>query len=502
MIPKKPREGSTYLKKGIRQISIITDRPGALHKRWTKPCPKNPDGSAVSETRAREIARELQAAYDAGPWDPWAPEAKPELESVERYGERWCDDRAQRRDLRAVRDDRSRLRNWVFPMIGHLPIADVQRDELERVRDMLDESVRAEEIRWKTAENIWFVVTKLFRDAANSKVRALRVRDDNPCAGIEPPDRGRERAKSYLYPSESSALGECAAIEREFRELVTVTTYLYLRHGEIAALGCEDIDLEHGDVHVHRAMDGKTHEIRETKTEAGNRHVPIEPTVKPLLAAIMRRRGGRGLLFPRVPAQRDASKMLRAALWEAGVRREALYANDATRKPLTFHDLRATGITWMAVRGDDAVKIQRRAGHEDSETTLGYIREAENRRAGFGTVFPAIPAGLCPLAATPPATPTPTQHAIERETQRGERVPAAGVELSRGSTPGSTPRHSEAVSPEGSHGESVGGHPATVAATARSTGSPEETARRFATWARGALLEPDTFAVDGESAPC
>jgi hypothetical protein len=56
--------------------------------------------------------------------------------------------------------------------------------------------------------------------------------------------------------------------------------------------------------------------------------------------------------------------------------------------------LSATGITWMAIRGDDALRIQQRAGHEDFQTTQGYIREAEAIREGFGNVFPPLPAAL------------------------------------------------------------------------------------------------------------
>ena len=71
--------------------------------------------------------------------------------------------------------------------------------------------------------------------------------------------------------------------------------------------------------------------------------------------------------------------------------RAELYASDETCKAITFHDLRVTGITWMAVRGDEPLRIMQRAGHTSFETTQGYIREAENLRAGFGTVFPPLP---------------------------------------------------------------------------------------------------------------
>jgi hypothetical protein len=99
---------------------------------------------------------------------------------------------------------------------------------------------------------------------------------------------------------------------------------------------------------------------------------------------------------------------LREYLQLAGVSRAELFveATDRTRKALTFHDLRATGITWMAIRGDDPLKISQRAGHAGFATTAGYIREAEAIRDGFGDVFPSLPPALSgggPIAAFRPA---------------------------------------------------------------------------------------------------
>lgn len=76
----------------------------------------------------------------------------------------------------------------------------------------------------------------------------------------------------------------------------------------------------------------------------------------------------------------------------AGVDREELFTNDATRKWITFHDLRATGITWMAVRGDEPLRIKQRAGHSCLATTEGYIRTAEELRPNYGQVFPPFEA--------------------------------------------------------------------------------------------------------------
>ncbi len=57
---------------------------------------------------------------------------------------------------------------------------------------------------------------------------------------------------------------------------------------------------------------------------------------------------------------------------------------------MTFYDLRATGITWRAIRGDEPLRIQRAAGHTGFDTTQGYIREAESVRDGVGEVFPSL----------------------------------------------------------------------------------------------------------------
>ena len=89
-----------------------------------------------------------------------------------------------------------------------------------------------------------------------------------------------------------------------------------------------------------------------------------------------------------------------------------------------FHDLRATGITWMAVRGDEHLRIKQRAGHRGFSTTEMYIREAENLRDGFGTPFPPLPDDLTgsgersKLRSNHPGSDQETR-AVERASLRG-----------------------------------------------------------------------------------
>jgi hypothetical protein len=47
------------------------------------------------------------------------------------------------------------------------------------------------------------------------------------------------------------------------------------------------------------------------------------------------------------------------------------------RRRTTFHDLKATAVTWMALRGDNPLAIMQRAAHRDVKTTQRYLRAAE-----------------------------------------------------------------------------------------------------------------------------
>lgn len=133
---------------------------------------------------------------------------------------------------------------------------------------------------------------------------------------------------------------------------------------ELAALKWADVDLEHETIHVHRSRDRvRKRGVKPTKSETARR-IPIEPTLLPLLKAMRREAGGKGYVF-QLPSAGGLSFKLKRYLRRAGVTWPDLFASDATRKAITFHDLRATRITWMSARGDDPLRIMQRAGHED-----------------------------------------------------------------------------------------------------------------------------------------
>lgn len=321
-------------------------------------------------------------------------------ETFEAWTSRWLAHR-KARGIVSTRNDESRLRTHVLPLLGARPVAAVTRREVEHLVASLDATVQSGRLSWKTAWNAWSLVTKAFREACSSKDLDLRVREDNPTRDVEGPDRGEHRCKVYLWPSEVLQLLSSDAVPLSARRLYAVAVYTGARAGELEAMDWTAIDLEHRTLHIHEAIEYDTGEVKATKGKVARRNA-LEPEVVPLLEAMHRESGGRGRVFPTMEERKEDAERLRAHLEAAGVRRAELFVTTKTAKAMTFHDLRSTHITWSAVRGDPPQQVQRRAGHRSYATTDGYVREAENVRADFGRVFPPLPSDLL---GTPVAVP-------------------------------------------------------------------------------------------------
>ncbi len=313
-------------------------------------------------------------------------------ESSEEYCQRFIQSRTER-GLASVHVDRSQLRTHAMWLIGKLPMSSVKQEHGRAIVSRLDDLVAADELAASTAENAWWITKKLFKEAVCSKREELRILKVNPFDGVEGPYHGVEKQKVYLYPTELVTLVASQDVPRLARQWYAVETFLYLRPGEIEVLACEDVDFAHNVVNVYQSIDWMTGELKAPKA-GRSRVVPIEPAITPVLRARIREVGGHGPLFPELPFSTKPSEDLRDHLLRAGVTREALFTTDATRRKMRMYDLRATGVTWRAVRGDDSVKIQRSAGHRDLKTTLVYIRETEAITESFGEVFPVLAADL------------------------------------------------------------------------------------------------------------
>jgi integrase len=212
---------------------------------------------------------------------------------------------------------------------------------------------------------------------------------------VEGPDKGLEREGPYLYPAEFLRLISCERVPVRWRRLIALSAYLYRRRGELEVLDWSSVNLEQGYVHIHQADDKATGALKSTKT-GHNRKVPIEPTLVPLLEMMREESRGEGRVVTSMPPDEELATRLRRYLEWSGVTRADLFADDATRRPLVWHDLRHTGASWRCIRGDATKKIQRAGGWRTASMLGRYCNEAETFEdvGTFGEVFPPLPLAL------------------------------------------------------------------------------------------------------------
>lgn len=359
--------------------------------------PEKVNSREKAKAMAEAIASKVESGRYAFPGEVSSQPITPK-ETFADYAQRWVEAR-RAKDLACSRDDFTRLRDHINPVLGHRPIVDITRDELLELVRQLDAKVDdpSQRFGWKTASHVWLTAKGVFKSACMSKDPAFVCRKDDPTDNVQGPDKGRQRERTYLYPSEFQALISCQAIPVKWRRMYALAVYTLSRAGELCALRWDAIDMDRGIINVRQSFDSKSNKVKPTKSGKARR-VPIEKNLYPLLECIHRETGGEGNLV-HVPPSKMPTR-LREHLRIAGITRTELFPPPdgedvaSTWAPITFHDLRGTGVTWAALRGDEPLVIRQRAGHADFATTQRYLREAETLGKDSGVPFPPLPADI------------------------------------------------------------------------------------------------------------
>lgn len=216
---------------------------------------------------------------------------------------------------------------------------------------------------------------------------------------------GTTNRRHKVKPAVLSELAAIVAAMPERRRLmIQLAAWCGLRFGELAELRRKDVDLKAKIIKVRRGVvrvkvpvsdgsEGRTRLeplVKEPKTEAGTRDVPIPPHLLADVRAHLRdyaESGREGLLFPGQPG-----KHLTASAFYG---REALLNKDKTvrrkghgwyearrlagRSDLRFHDLRHTGLTNAAVAGATIAELMALAGHSTPGAAMRYQHAAADR---------------------------------------------------------------------------------------------------------------------------
>lgn len=194
--------------------------------------------------------------------------------------------------------------------------------------------------------------------------------------------------------------------------MITLAAWCSLRFGELTELRRKDININAAVVHVTRGVVNVSPVpellppgtivcgcragciVGPTKTEAGERDVPIPPHILDDIRAHLRAHtapGGEGLLFPSTVGTHLASGSFYGYVTtyhKSGERKGAVKRTGrgyyearrlAGRPDLHLHDLRHTGLTNAAIAGATLAELMALAGHTTPTAALRYQHAAADR---------------------------------------------------------------------------------------------------------------------------
>jgi integrase len=271
----------------------------------------------------------------------------------------------------------SALRVHVLPHFGRMPLASIQREDIQAwIAKLRAEKKSASTIR-KAYQTLAAVLTEAELSRRISRTPAYRIE-------LPPPNKGRQR---FLTPEEINRLAD--AVAPRYRVLILIAAYLGLRWGECAGLKTEDLDLDHGFALIHRTLSEVSGRLHEVPTKGKPAVIPLPRFLCGELEDHIERYGGQdGLVFTSPgggPLRHNVyRRTYKPALADAGL-----------DPMLRFHDLRHTAASIAGSRqyaGEAAKVVQQLLRHSTQQvTTEVYMHlfpgDMERLREGLDRVY-------------------------------------------------------------------------------------------------------------------
>ncbi len=179
--------------------------------------------------------------------------------------------------------------------------------------------------------------------------------------------------ETVLGPAELQRL--IAATAPEWRVGMQLLAYGGLRIGEMLGVSWDDVELDAGRVLVRRQLAGDTGTLRETKTKAGRRFVPLRPAMTLELKRwkLACPKGPFNLVNPN-----SEGAPMNHFNWRARVFRPAL--RRAGLRRVRVHDLRHSCASLWLAAGVDIAEVSRALGHASPLITMSVYAHWIQRR--------------------------------------------------------------------------------------------------------------------------
>lgn len=305
-----------------------------------------PGDKRAAKARARAIEENLHKT--GGRWTP------PAAVKCGAYADEWLEDYARNAVSPRVYENYKRTMRLVLkPALGELELAALTYTHMKTLVASMRKDGKAD----NTIRNNMIPIREMLTHA---------VRDglipSNPATALEITGGRRRKIKP---PTREQVTKLIQHSRPEAREAIVVATVTGLRRGELFALRWEDVDFGQRTIRVH-ATNHAGQITEQTKTDAGERFVPLFESARKVMAARK--------LRTRFNQPRDfvfGTVVGTAADPGNFVRREFKPALTRAKLPtFRFHDLRHYAVSSLIAQGADIKLLQAIAGHASATVTL------------------------------------------------------------------------------------------------------------------------------------
>ncbi len=274
-----------------------------------------------------------------------AGELPPELDlkrTLEDAADDWLES-LEARGSRSHENYSERMRMYIKPKLGDVPIARMTKSHVMRWRDEA-----ASKFAPTTVNGNLTCLSSAFSYFVDRGW--LEV---NPCHGVQQVE-SPDRVYSWIQTREeiTKLLLECP---KGIREIVTVAIGTGMRLDELLHLRWADVDVERRLITVHRGRKG-------TVKSGKARRVPILNTLLPLLRSMALQRDGAELVFPGEKGKPRSKPGVRFPFKQAAKRA-------GLSKKLRFHDLRHTFASHWVLDHGDIFRLSKILGHSNVTIT-------------------------------------------------------------------------------------------------------------------------------------
>lgn len=265
-------------------------------------------------------------------------------EVAEKYLE-WAAENKTRRG----QDDIYRYKKYLASRLDDKRLDEIHSFDLERVKSELSK----EDLSPASVKHCLVLVRQMFNKAVAWGLHT----GENPIKGVKLPSLQNQRQRFLSHAEADLLLAELNNSSRQLHDIALLSLHCGLRAGEIFNLKGQDLDFEHELINISDPKNKESRQAFMTKAvkEMLLTHIPTAPS-----EYVFKDRTGKKIVA--------VSQAFRRAV-------DRLKFNEGITDPrqlVTFHSLRHTFASWLALQGETLLTIKELLGHKTLIMTQRY----------------------------------------------------------------------------------------------------------------------------------